>query len=497
MKCFPLLSLVAFLFLISLTQASGSFFDRTTLNVEGKVVRVAVEDLNDDDLLDILAVYITGHCPEQKRWLAVFWQEEAHTFGTTPSQIWEVDPRAAVLDVGDVVSGSGQEILFMAEDGVYTYGQSNGIYLTDSRKLFETATLFALAEDDDLPIWNFARDICPDAGSEILVSRFGGIELWCKKENGTYQLKQTFPVKTTVDVYAERPGENYPYSLRADYRSPRVETKDFNSDGRTDIIICWEDNLDVFLQEQKGMFHSRPDHQLRMALRTDDEIKDDEVDLLLSIDDINGDGQTDIVANKMKGGLANATTQTSLFLGQVGGRFDETPNHFIAADDAVSEPYLVDLDGDKRLDLIQPEVKMGIKSVVSMLLMKKFNINFLVYLNRGDDLFSDEPDYSTKIGFEIDFTRRGGQASPLIEFEGDYNGDGRKDLAVGTTENEVSIFFGDKRKVFTKNPQVRESVKTTYYVVAKDFDGDGKTELLLFYSDDDELNNKIIVLHSK
>jgi hypothetical protein len=496
MKRFHNIHVMLFLVFVPLSQASGSFFDRTVLKTEGKIVDGTVEDLNDDGLLDILAVYTTGHHPHTRRWLAVFYQKEARIFDPSPNQIWEVDPRAAVLDVGDISSDPGQEIVFLTGDGVNFYLQREGTFATESRRLIETETIFALAEEEDLPTWNFARDICPDEGDEVLVSGFGEIELWCR-EGDAYQLQQTFPVKTSARVYAETPGENYSYSLRADYRVPRIDSKDFNNDDRTDLIVCWEDNVDVFLQKLDGAFPSTPDHELRMKLRTEEEIENNEVDLLVSINDLNDDGQMDVVANKMKGGLANARTQTSFYMGQVGGTFPETPDLMMTADDAVSEPYIIDLDGDNRFDLIQPEVKMGIKSVVSMLLMKKFDINFLVYLNREDGLFPEEPDFSTKVDFQIDFTQHGGRASPLIEFEGDYNNDGRKDLAVGTKEDELSIFFGDKYKVFTKKPQVQETVKTSSSVVAKDFDGDGKTELLLYYPDEKEINNHIIIFWPK
>ena len=479
------------------SRASGSFFHRTVLTTEGKITESIVEDLNNDGLLDILAVYTTGRRPNIKRWFAVFWQKEAQTFHPSPDQSWEVDPAAALFDAGDVANEPGLEVVFLAGDGVHVYTQKDGAFVTASRKLIETKTIFALAEDDDLPTWDFAREICPEGDDEILVSRFGEIELWARGHDGDYHLKQAFPVKTATRVYAETPGDNYTYSMRADYRFPKIDTKDFDNDARADVIVSWEDNLDVYLQKADGIFSPEADHQLRMALRTEEELEEDEVDLLLSLDDLNGDGQMDIVANKMKGGITNATTQTSLFLGQMGGHFNDTPDQLIKADDAVSEPYLVDLDGDSHLDLIQPEVKMGIKSVVSMLLMRKFDINFLVYLNRGDGLFPEVPDYSTKVGFKIDFTRRGGQASPLIEFEGDYNGDGRKDLVVGTKEDELSVFFGDKRKVFTKNPQVQEVVKTSSNVLTKDFDANGKTELLLFYPEENEVSNQIIVFWPK
>jgi hypothetical protein len=486
-----------FLISTSFSQASGSFFEQTILKTEGKIVDGLVEDLNDDGLLDILVVYTTGHHPDTHRWLAIFWQNERRTFHPNPDQAWEVDPAAAIFDVGDVTPDAGLEIVYLTGDGVYSYSHKDGLFTSESKKLCDTSTIFALAEEKDLPNWDFAREVCGTTGDEILVSTFGEIELWCQKGDGTYALTQTFSVKTTARVYAETPGDNYSYSMRADYRFPKIETQDFDNDGKTDIIVSWEDNLDVFLQKADGLFEQNPRHQIRMALRTQEEIEKDEVDLLLSIDDLNGDRSMDIVANKMKGGLANAKTQTSFYLSRDGGSFQETPDQIMIADDAVSEPLLVDLDGDDLPDLIQPEVKMGITSVVSMLLMKKFDINFLVYLNRGENLYPTEPDFSTKIGFKIDFERQGGTASPLIEFEGDYNGDGRKDLAVGTKDDELSIFFGDKRKVFTSNPQVQETVKTSSSVVSKDFDGDGKTELLLFYPDENEMSDQIILFWPK
>ncbi|UCE17491.1 MAG: VCBS repeat-containing protein [Gemmatimonadota bacterium] len=491
------LFLITVLMLTPLSQVLGSFFDRTTLKTEGKIVDGAVEDLNDDGLLDVLAVYATERHPHTRRWLAVFWQQGKRLFDPEPNQIWEVDPGAAILDIGDISSDPGREIVLMSGDGIHFYGQKNGAFVDEYRKVIETTTIFCLGEDDDLPTWNFARDICRNVGDEILIPKFGAIELWSRGEDGAYRLTQTFPVKMPTRVSAETPGDNYSYAMRADYRVPKIECKDFNNDGSTDVLVCWEDNLNVFLQNRDGAFRSSPDHEFQLELRTDDELENDEVELLLSVDDLNGDGYMDIVVNKMKGGLANAKTETNFYMAHGGNTFRQTPDHFMTADDAISQPYLVDLDGDNRLDLIQPEIKMGIKSVVSMLLMKKFNISFLVYLNREEGLFSEEPDFSTKVSFKLDFTRRGGTASPLIEFEGDYNGDGRKDLAVGTAEEELSVFFGDRHKVFTNKPQVVEKVRTSSHAVAKDFDGDGKVELLLYYPDQNELKNRMVLLWPK
>jgi len=445
-RIFPLC--VVFITLL-FSHASGSFFEQTILKTEGKIVGRIIEDMNDDGLLDILAVYTTGLYPETVRWLAVFLQEQSAGFQSDPSQVWAVDPRAAVLDIGDISDTPGLEILFFADDGVYFYGQEDGRFETESRPLIETRTVFALAEEGDLPTCDFCREICLEPGEEVLVFTFGELELWCRDGSGTYQLKQAFPVNTTARVFTEISGENHSYSMRADYRTPRISAEDFNNDGHTDIIVSWDDNLDVFLQAPGGSFAAEAAHQFRMGLCDGEERENDEVDLLLSVNDLNGDGQMDIVANKMKGGLSNARTQTSFYLRRSDGSVGETPDRIMTADDAISEPLLVDLNGDDLPDLIQPRVKMGIKSIVSMLLMKKFDINFLVYLNRGGDLFSTEPDFSTKIGFKIDFSRQGGSASPLTECDGDYNGDGRKDLAVGTKEDELSIFFGDSRKVFT------------------------------------------------
>ncbi len=490
------LSFVAIMVCVASGRASASFFERTEMRLEGRVIRILPEDLDQDGRLDILAVYTAGHHPETRRWLAVFRQDTDGHFPANPEQVWSVDARASILDVGDVDPLSGQEILYMARDGVYAYGQEAGVFQQESRRLFEAETMLFVPADDDLPTWDLAREVCPDGGDEILVPGFDEIGLWRRNGSALYERSGHFAVTMRSTVQTESPGENDGFSLRADYSFPRVESEDFDGDGRTDLLISWEDNLDVFLQDPQNSFPAHPDHEVRMGIGSRGEPGEKE-EVSLSSQDLNADGQIDIIVNRIKGGLDNAQTRTSLYLRRPGKEFGTTPDQTITAKDAFSEPLLIDLDGDGRPDLIQPEVKMGIKSVVSMLLMKQVDIHFLVYLNHGDGLFPAEPDFGTKVSFQLDFTRQGGQFSMFMDCQGDYNGDGRKDLAVGTKRDELAIFFGDAHKVFTRNPQVQEAVRTSSRTLARDFNVDGKTDLLLYYPDEEDMNNRIVLLWSR
>lgn len=81
-------------------------------------------------------------------------------------------------------------------------------------------------------------------------------------------------------------------------------------------------------------------------------------------------------------------------------------------------------------------------------------------------------------------------ASPFSEVTGDFNGDGIPDLAVafnnsGSLNASVVIFFGKGDGTFTTGPTTQTQVSTNYtsgYMLAGDFNGDGKADLVILTS---------------
>jgi hypothetical protein len=96
-----------------------------------------------------------------------------------------------------------------------------------------------------------------------------------------------------------------------------------------------------------------------------------------------------------------------------------------------------------------------------------------------------------EVGFE-----EGGEAQ-IVSFDGDYNGDGRKDLVVATGAMELSIFLGkepSKGELFSRKPVEKIEADTFGEFKPLDLNGDGKQDMILYYSGFPEKSSKASII---
>ena len=216
---------------------------------------------------------------------------------------------------------------------------------------------------------------------------------------------------------------------------------DFNGDGNQDLAVANElsDNVSILLGDGAGNFSAPTNFAVG------------HVPEWVAVGDFNGDGKQDLaVANRY-------SDDVSILLGDGGGHFSAPTNFGV-----VDSPYFVavgDFNGDGKQDLAVPSI---------------FSANVSILLGDGGGHFSAPTNFSAG-----DF--------PYSVAVGDFNGDGKQDLAVAYAgfypdyNGGVSILLGDGTGKFS-GPTLFSAGNDNHSVAVGDFNGDGKQDLAVAYA---------------
>jgi len=228
-----------------------------------------------------------------------------------------------------------------------------------------------------------------------------------------------------------------------------VIADDFNGDGNLDLAVAnFNDNtVSILLGLGNGKFSARTDYATGAG------------PVSLVAGDFNGDGKLDLAA------LDQGDNSLSVLLGNGDGTFKPAVKF---ATGAIPEQVVAgDFNLDGKLDLA---VTNGADNTVSIL------------LGNGDGTFQPHVDYATG-------------PIPLGIVTGDFNGDGKLDLAVAdygtpslptTVPGLVSILLGNGDGTFrpyTDVPLAAGAIPE--YLAQGDFNGDGKADLAVMVGIDD------------
>ncbi|MDT5157624.1 MAG: hypothetical protein QOH51_1981 [Acidobacteriota bacterium] len=177
----------------------------------------------------------------------------------------------------------------------------------------------------------------------------------------------------------------------------------------------------------------------------------------LALGDVDGDGKLDVAAaaTYFKGDGAGGFTPTKEYLG------DNNPNSFAVGD----------FDGDGREDLATGGNAFNTRPMT----------NISVFRNKGGGDFEAARAADTNLVQPSGFVS---VSSPFDIAHGDFNGDGREDLAVlnrqgfGFQSARATILLRDASSNFTPSASiVYFNGSSVYQIIAADFNKDGKTDI--------------------
>ncbi|MEK6301611.1 MAG: FG-GAP-like repeat-containing protein [Acidobacteriota bacterium] len=387
---------------ILLNSGADSFGAKTDFGTGTTPISVAVGDFNGDDKLDLAVANINGAT------VSILLGTGAGSFG--PKTDFSTGSRPASVAVGDF-NGDGKLDLAVAKDGAAAVS----ILLGTGTGSFGANTDFGTGSSR--PVWVAVGDFNGDGNLDLAVANVNGASVSILLGTGT----GSFGAKTDFGTGGS------PAS---------VAVGDFNGDGKLDLAVANQGSatVSILLGTGTGSFGAKTDFGTGGQPRS------------VAAGDFNEDGKLDLA-------VANFATNTvSILLGTGTGSFGTKTDFGTGSQPGISVA-VGDVNGDGNLDLAV--ANQGSASVS-------------ILLGMGTGSFGAKTDFGT------------GNV-PLGVAVGDFNGDGKLDLAVANTgSNTISILLNT-------TPVVSSGVfcpKTDFgtsglpvSVAVGDFNGDGKLDL--------------------
>jgi RHS repeat-associated protein len=248
-------------------------------------------------------------------------------------------------------------------------------------------------------------------------------------------VSRSFGVITAVQFAAQvtYPVGAYPWG---------VASGDFNGDGKPDLAVVnsSDDTISLFLGDGAGNLVAGS------VLHTSGSLS-----YSIVVGDFNGDGKLDLAVGNL------VSQNVSIFLGNGDGTFSGPT--LVAVGGEPVNLAVADVNHDGKLDLIVVDGSTGSTTGQTV----------EVLLGNGDGTFHAGVPYTTGPG-------------PIGVAVGDFNGDGKLDLAVTNSgNNTVSILLGNGDGTF----QAAANYATQFYpekIAVADFNGDGKADLVILNS---------------
>src|SRR5271170_2112018 len=233
-----------------------------------------------------------------------------------------------------------------------------------------------------------------------------------------------------------------------------VLTADFNGDGIPDLVILGN-GISVLLGNGDGTFTAAPNTSVA-----------NDTPSAIAVGDFNGDGIPDLAVTTDAGysdeGISQGTSV--VLLGKGDGTFTLGAANFENADGIVMSSSIVagDFNGDGNQDLVEATQTIG-QTYASGIPSNAF----LTVLGKGDGTFT--------AGSEFGFVPPPSSVPSAAMAVGDFNGDGRLDLAV--TNPNLTILLGDGTGNFKATAASPATGDKPTSIAVADFNGDGRLDL--------------------
>lgn len=485
-----LLILFVALFFVGGARGEDSLFQVQTQTVSGRPLQVVTADLRPDLRLDVespgdglIVVVVSGSPPREKRQLVLF---PAGSAAVTPIII-DLPPDSVAFDVGNIDAVPGDEIVLIAASKLtvlrpFSDRDAREIALQPPLPLPpRTQGLSRLAVLGDWNGHGVIEALVPTLSGAALIPLPSGQSRQNEQSKDGTRTDLPLPMQAeywTTDRRTRAPAGFFGSTVTW----PTITQADNNGDQRLDLFGLSRFGVWIYHATDTGLGNA-PSHRFALRLfSAAEQLRPQATAVRLFAQDLDADGLADLVVHRTAGSMLKSRAATDIYHNRgTGIDLSAGPQLTLTTDDAFATIELVDLDGNGRTEILQAQFAFGIFQAIRILTTRRAAVELRIFTLPEASPTRAETSWQGDVTLRLDF-RQGRTAGLLPSAEGDWNGDGRRDLLYGLNREELAIHLGtvEKNGPGFGSRQATQTVPATSDGVVLDRNGDGLDDLVLF-----------------
>lgn len=199
--------------------------------------------------------------------------------------------------------------------------------------------------------------------------------------------------------------------------------------------------------------------------------------------DFNADGLTDVlVIEAPVQGLLTPPGWARLHLNRKSG-WDPAPDQVLVRNRFFGDRAVADFNGDGRPDLCLVSLESSPADIIQYGMTRRVRNRFDFHFCPPDGRFDPKPDRSVTVAFNRTLSALFSEPLVVRPFAGDFDGDGRDDVGLWASEDELRLIPAGSRGPMDVRQTARLRFPRTDHVRVGDLNRDGCSDLVLCYPD--------------